>query len=307
MSVRNWVIGVVFLVFVVPTASAQTEEPAYSLVEVVGKSMFGKQPDPDREWTPLTIRDFSEGWFEPWIAPPAPSGGSLRQGWVNTFDAFFNRMIVGIYSYANATGTNRDEQVATLLWETPITRRYLFGVFVPVVDSLQNGAAPQATAFGDVTIENRFILQEVQDRTVSFNLNVQVPTGDSSIGGNRTLLMPYLSAFQGVGHGVSIRGTVGVDVPVDSRPDGVSSTLFQQLGVGQTLTPHDVPLFGDFTYYATMNVREFNGTGGSFLSVTPGFRTHLGRDFWLLGGVEVPLTGPHPFEERLTFLLVKGY
>jgi hypothetical protein len=102
--------------------TGQTEkEPAssYGCLEVLKKSMFGKQPDPDRIWTPLTLADFSEGWFDPWIAPPSPSGGSLRQGWVNTYDAFFNRMVVGIGSYARGTATTRDEYTGTLLYETP--------------------------------------------------------------------------------------------------------------------------------------------------------------------------------------------
>ncbi len=92
---------------------ADTARKPYGICEVIGRSMFGKQPDPKREWTPLTLRTFSEGWFEPWIAPHATTGGSLRQGWANTFDAIFNRMIVGIYSYTNATPTNRDEQIAS--------------------------------------------------------------------------------------------------------------------------------------------------------------------------------------------------
>ena len=108
--------------------------------------------------------------------------------------------------------------------------------------------------------------------------------------------------------GVSLRGGSGVDLPVDSRPDGRDATLIEELAIGQTVTPHDVPLLGDFTYYISSNVRQNIGSNKTtFLSLTPGFRTHLGHNFWLLGGVEVPLTGPKPFDERFTFLLVKGF
>jgi hypothetical protein len=43
------------------------------------------------------------------------------------------------------------------------------------------------------------------------------------------------------------------------------------------------------------------------VSITPGFRTHLGKNWWLLGGLEIPLTGPKPFNDRFTFVLVKGW
>jgi hypothetical protein len=279
----------------------------YGFFETIGKSMFGKQPDPDREWTPLTLRDFGEGWFEPWIAPPNPTGGSRRQGWINSNDAFFNRQIVGIYSYTDAVSSNRDEHTGTLLWETPITRRYMFGAFIPFVDSLQNGTVPERTGFGNVTLENRFILEETQDFTLSFNFNARIPTGPTALGDHRTSLNPYVAFFKDIGRGVSLRGIGGIDVPVDSRPDGINSTLIQQLGIGKTLTPHDVPPLGDLTPDMVFNVREFLGTNQTFLSLTPGFRTFLGRNFWLLGGVEVPLVGPRPFQERLTFAVVKGY
>jgi hypothetical protein len=288
-------------------AGTQDTPRSYGFFEVICKSAFGQQPDPQRVWTPLTLSDLSEGWFEPWIAPPNPTGGSRRQGWVNTYDAFFNRMIVGIDSYTIDNPAQQREQVGTLLYETPITRRYMFGIFVPFVDNLQNGSLPQVTAFGDLTLENRFILRETQDFTLSFNLNGRVPTGDPALGGKRTSINPYLSFFKDLGRGFSLRGTGGIDRPVDGRPDGITSTLIGQLGLGQTLTPHDVPLFGDFTYYVTANYREYFGPGTAFLSLTPGFRTHLSHNFWLLGGVEVPVAHPVPFQERFTMLLVKGF
>jgi hypothetical protein len=43
-----------------------------------------------------------------------------------------------------------------------------------------------------------------------------------------------------------IRGGVGVEIPIQG---GGKDTLISQLAIGQTLTAHDVPLFGDFTYY----------------------------------------------------------
>jgi hypothetical protein len=35
------------------------------------------------------------------------------------------------------------------------------------------------------------------------------------------------------------------------------------------------------------------------LSFTPGFRTHLGRNWYLLGGVEVPVTSSRSYDYQL--------
>src|ERR1043165_4383158 len=75
------------------------ETRGYSLWETLRISMCGRQPDPDRNWTPLWCETFfTDGCCEPWNAPPPTTGGSLRQTWVGMPDAFFNRQVIGIYS-----------------------------------------------------------------------------------------------------------------------------------------------------------------------------------------------------------------
>jgi hypothetical protein len=38
------------------------------------------------------------------------------------------------------------------------------------------------------------------------------------------------------------------------------------------------------------------GPATTTLTFTPGFRTHMGANWYLLGGVELPATQPEPFE-----------
>jgi hypothetical protein len=38
--------------------------------------------------------------------------------------------------------------------------------------------------------------------------------------------------------------------------------------------------------------------------VTPGFRTHLGRDWYLLGAVEIPMVNPTPFDYQVSGALL---
>jgi hypothetical protein len=137
---------------------------------------------------------------------------------------------------------------------------------------------------------------------------VRVPTGQTSTGSDRTVMIPYVAFYKDLWAGFSVRGAVGAEVPVDRNPNQRITTLTQSLAIGQTITSHDTPLFGDFTYYVCANVREDLNTGNTtFLSFTPGVRTHLGRDWFLLAGVEFPVTSNQGFRERFTVVLVKGF
>ena len=267
--------------------------------------MFGKST---QEWTPLTFGTiFSEGWTDAWIAPPSGSGGALRQGWITLPDAFFNRMVIGFYTYSYGTNGIPSEQVGYVQYETPITRRYMFGFVMPVVDNEQGNGVTN-TAFGDVILENRFMLHEDQDLSVSLNINMEIPTGYRNMGYGRTILMPYLAAWRDMGNGFSLRGTAGVDIPLDTHPNNADTVFDINLAFGQTLTRHDVPLLGDFTYFVDAHLLQATGVNQfTLLSLTPGFRTHLGNDFYLLAGIEVPVTNSAPFNERFTVMLVKGF
>ena len=84
-----------------------------------------------------------------------------------------------------------------------------------------------------------------------------------------------------------IRGGIGDLLP--TREGG--NTLISQLAVGQTLTKHDAPLFGDFTYYLSTVVNTPLPDGDrTSVALTPGISTHLGRDWYLLAGIPTPLT-----------------
>jgi hypothetical protein len=281
----------------------------YSIWETVFQSIFRKHA-PKREWTPLYASTFlTEGWLEPHIGPPNGSGGSLRQGWVGVPDAFFNRQMVGIYNYTRGANGDQNEQVGAFLIESPISRRWDVGFIVPFMDNLEGAGRTSATSFGDVIIENRFLLHEMQDLTVSLNLNIRVPTGSTTTGNDRTVLNPYLAFYKDLGfHGWSVRGAFGVLDPVSGPNAQRITTLTQAVGIGQTITPHDVKFFGDFTYYVCANVSEdLNTNNNAFMSLTPGIRTHLGRDWFLLFGVDIPVTPNAGFRERFNFVLVKGF
>jgi Putative MetA-pathway of phenol degradation len=285
------------------------EERRFGICETLWQSICGK-PDPCRPWHPLLCATlFTEGWLEPWISPPDGASGAVRQGWINDFEAFFNRNIFGIYTFTDATPGHPDANNGTLTFETPLSRRYMFGIIVPFVNTLDARDGLQSAAgFGDITIENRVIVEETRSFTLSANLDVQTPTGEHSVGYDRTILNPFLAVWTDVGGGFSVRGGAGLLVPVDDEARDKNPTAQVNLCLGQTLSKHDATPLGDFTYFVCANL--FEGLGNNdhtLVTLTPGFRAHLGHDWFLLLGAQVPVTGSSGYREQPTLVLVKGW
>ena len=89
---------------------------------------------------------------------------------------------------------------------------------------------------------------------------------------------------------------------------GGSDTLISQLAIGQTLTDHDVPLLGDFTYYLStvVNTPLRDGQHTS-VTLTPGLCTHLGRDWYFLAGLPTPLTRARVADLGMVLWFVKSW
>jgi hypothetical protein len=102
-----------------------------------------------------------------------------------------------------------------------------------------------------------------------------------------------------------IRGGIGDFIPLGG---GGSGTLISQLAVGQTLTDHDVPLFGDFTYYFSTVVNTPLAWGNqTSVTLTPGLCTHLGHDWYFLAGLPTPLTGERVADLGMILWFVKAW
>jgi hypothetical protein len=101
-----------------------------------------------------------------------------------------------------------------------------------------------------------------------------------------------------------IRGGFGDLIPLN----GGNNTLISQLAIGQTLTAHDVPLIGDFTYYlsAVADTPALHGARTS-VSLTPGMRTHLGNDWYFLAGLPIPVTKDRVADLSMIFWFMKAW
>ncbi|GIW80256.1 MAG: hypothetical protein KatS3mg105_2063 [Gemmatales bacterium] len=280
----------------------------FSRLEVIKGSIFGL-PNDERTWTPLPAATlFTEGWREPWIAPPAGSGGAPRQGWINVFDGHFNRNGFFIYAFTDGRANGGEMHEGLFFFQSPLSRRLYLTFIVPFVSiSRGNFDLTDDEDFGDISIAPGVMIHESENLSVSGHLNIRTPTGEPETGGELTRLFPNLQFWWNVVDGWVMRGGGGLEIPLD-EPQGPDGIWINTLGIGKVLTPHEAAPFGDLAIFlATLTRTELGGPGDTFVSLTPGFRTHLGRDFFLLGGLEVPVTGPKSFDQRWIFLFVKGF
>ena len=90
--------------------------------------------------------------------------------------------------------------------------------------------------------------------------------------------------------------------------DGSGDNLISQLAIGQTLTDHDVPLFGDFTCYVSTVVNTPLADGHqTSVTLTPGMRTHLGHDWYFLAGLPTPVTNERVADIGMIFWFMKAW
>lgn len=247
-------------------------------------------------WTPLGSEPFGQELVAKWVPVPNGDSGAPRQGWLGTADGFFTREAHLAYTYVDGDGFDAHQGLARLHF--PFTRRLWAGLEVPFYQ--ESGGDSD---FGDVTLNTQLML--VEKRNISLNAGVgwRLPTGSDSFGNGVFAAQPQLNLFTDVGGGFSFRGRVAYDFSDSGAPE----SFILNGAIGQTVTDHDKAPLGDLTWYVASTWREFSN-GPTFVSVTPGVRTHLGGNLFLLAGIEIPLTNTSQFfREGFTVQLVQGF
>jgi hypothetical protein len=200
---------------------------------------------------------------------------------------------------------------------TPLSRRLMLITNVPFVlrnnaDSGQPVIDPSGrttsttkshTGFGDISFTPRLLLHETKDLSLTAELAVLVPTGVQPIA-RKAAVTPTVGAWTNLPGGWVVRGGVGDLISLQNG----GNSLISQLAVGQTLTGHDVPIVGDFTYYLSAVVNTpLAGGGSTTATLTPGLRTHLGRNWSLLAGLPTPLTKSRVADLGMILWFVKSW
>lgn len=276
-------LAIAALLLIVPagTATAQDVEPA-----------------PPTAWTPLDINRFGSELTEKWVPVPNGESGAPRQGWLATADGFFTREAHLAYDYTDGDGFDRHQVLAR--FHHPLSRRLWVGLEVPFFQ--QSGSVRD---FGDITLTTQVMLHETRNVSINAGVGWRLPTGSVALGNQVFAAQPQINFWSDIGSGFSLRGRVGYEF-ADS---GNSDNFILNAAIGQTITPHSDAPFGDLSWYFATNWREpTNGGGRSFVSLTPGMRTHVGGNLFLLAGVEFPVTDTSAsFSQRYIVQLVQGF
>ena len=105
-----------------------------------------------------------------------------------------------------------------------------------------------------------------------------------------------------------LRGGAGFALPYTAS-DRTRQEFIANLAAGYYFTPHNLTPFGDLVFYVSGNLRQpiDSGPKDTVFTLTPGFRTHLGANWYLLGGVEVPVTSPKAFDFQVLGGLMKVF
>ena len=274
--------------------------PPTNVFDAVRESLFGEVYVEPTRWRPLSIGTFfSEGWDEPWASPVTGAGGAPRQGWINAADGVFYRLVIGTFGYTNDVGENHGDGYdggATLY--TPFSRRFELRWDVPFVTSTVDGSRDRHTSFGDFQVTPRFMLSETQALTQSFNVTLRMPTGHVDTGTSVAAVVPGYEFWSNWWKGLVVRGGASMDLPYNhtgTREVGARTEFLGNLAAGYYFTPHDLTPVGDLVGYVAMNLTQATDNRGpatSTLTFTPGFRTHVGANWYLLAASSFPPPSP---------------
>jgi len=285
-------------------ASAEPARPKYSFWEAAKESLFGDVYSHPERWRSLSLSTFfTEGWDEPWVNPPHGSGGAPRQSWLDAFNGVFYRLVstTGGWSHGKT-----DAYSGSLTIDTPLNARTQLQWTIPYVQSNVTGAGDRHTAFGDFSLTARFLLSETQDVTQSFNVAFRMPTGDVENHNGVASIQPDYEFWANVWRGLVVRGGVALTIPYNHdglTKAGARTTFTGNFAAGYYFTPHDMTPIGDLVGYVSTNLTTLTDNRGphntTTLIFTPGFRTHIGWNLYLFGGVELPATEPRPFDYQV--------
>jgi len=288
--------------------------PPTGVFEAARESLFGNVYAEPTRWRPLSLSTFfTEGWDEPWASPVPGAGGAPRQGWLNAADGVFYRLVIGTFAYTNDLGEHGDGYDGGATLYTPLSRRLEMRWDVPFVTSNEGATGSRHTGFGDFQVTPRFMLSETEVATQSFNLTFRTPTGDVDNGNSVAAIIPAYEFWSNWWQGLVVRGGASMSVPYNhtgTREVGARTEFLGNLAAGYYFTPHDLTPVGDLVGYVAANVTQLTdgrGPATTTLTLTPGFRSHLGANWYLLGGVELPTTQPEPFSYKVLGGLMKVF
>ena len=140
-------------------------------------------------------------WLDPWPHSHFSRRGTPFVHLFNLEPAFLDRDLFLDYRFAAGAGEDEAELEAELEWA--LTRRIGLVIEAPLV-SLNPDDGQTERGLGDVAVAPRFLLADAEEFLLAANLELTLPTGQSSrgLGGGEAALAPSLSAWVDLGGGL---------------------------------------------------------------------------------------------------------
>ncbi|MGE5444384.1 MAG: hypothetical protein ACM3SR_07245 [Ignavibacteriales bacterium] len=232
-----------------------------------------------------------------------------RQGWLSSFDGVFYRLGILTGTLAQDFNENGNQYNGGLSLYAPFNQRFELLFNIPfIVSNREPSGSDYKTNFGDVQITTRFLISESRNFTQSFNVAFRIPSGSDVNGNGFAAVTPDWEFWWNIWCKLVLRGGVGFAIPYTDT-DRTRDAILGNLAIGYYFTPHDFIPLGDLVWYVAANVNQpvDNGSKEPGVTLTPGFRTHLGRNWYLLGGIELPVTDPVPFNFQVLAGLMKVF
>ncbi|HMF12632.1 MAG TPA: hypothetical protein VKE94_10010 [Gemmataceae bacterium] len=264
---------------------------------------------------------FRTGWGERFEERPS-EGRAPRFKLFKSRQGFLERIAFGAYAYTNgldAGNVNEHELAAGLEWA--FNRRFEFDVepfYTWQRPSTEEGRHADGLRWDFGT---RFQLLDTADRAYNFQIHVVTP--NRHLDADQTALGFALAGFEdltntlglhrvGLYHDVEYVAFLGPREAGDERR--AANELRYDVSLAKTLVEGNVPLVADLTVFVeAFGQTELDGShsGRSTFSFTPGFRFNpTGREekaWWIQAGIEFPVTGPLPFNERVFVAVIHDF
>jgi hypothetical protein len=132
---------------------------------------------------------------------------------------------------------------------------------------------------------------------INFQVSLNMP-GREDLLDHRLFLGLGLAGFRDLGARFGLQGSVGFDFPLGSSQEaGGDVELTYAIALTKTLTD-DLPWLGHFTPFVELAGATDLGITErhTVITILPGAEWTVVRNWWLALGLEVPLTGPRPFD-----------
>jgi hypothetical protein len=301
---------------------------APTVLDVIRESIFGAASE--ENWQPLSLSTFfTEGWNEPYAKSPPGTNGAPKQNWFGAADGVFSRLNALEFFYTNGLTPSNGLLLSPFPWAPvkpkttgneywasdnlyiPLNQRLELLVVVPFVASNTTSPTGNYVAnVGDLTISERFRLIEQRNFTMQALLTERTPTGQTVNGNDINYVTPSLEYWWNFAPKWVMRAGTGINI--DTGRTSATSNYFNNAAIGRYLTSTDARIFRHLVAHVAVSTMSDVLGRKNYISevyVAPGLRFGVGQaSTWsILGAIQIPVSGPHPYAFQPNLGIARNY